>query len=643
MAVSSQETSASTRNTPPSASHSTTDSPDTVRENIDGSNVPGEHSPHHSHTTPDATESTPGAIEPVEYSSAVVRLGNVHAPQQSSEITPDIVNSGNENFTQKSFADFGVTDPIIDALEEQGITHPFPIQALTLKPALDRHDIIGQAKTGTGKTLGFAIPVLEDVIAPDEPGFDELLNPNHPQALIILPTRELTKQVAQDLRTAGAYLATRIVEIYGGVAFEPQIDALERGADIVVGTPGRLIDLLKKGHLHLSGVETVVLDEADEMLDLGFLPDVETLLSRVPSHRHTMLFSATMPGPVIALARKFMEHPTHIRAQDPNDQGQTVNSVKQVIYRVHAMNKVEVVARILQAEQRGRSVIFCRTKRTAAQLGDDLTDRGFAVGSLHGDLGQGAREQALRAFRNGKVDVLVATDVAARGIDVDDVTHVINYQCPEDENIYIHRIGRTGRAGQSGTAVTFVDWDDTPRWSLISKALGLGVPEPLETYHTSPHLYTDLNIPPHTTGRLPRSQRTALGLKAEVLEDLGGRSSRGRGASRSSRRSKNQSSSRTGRGTGGRTKGRRSGGRSSRVLFDSTSEQSPTRRIRAADTPRRHEDAAQSTQSEQPTKRTRRRTTGERSVSKESSSVHGTRRRRVRRRGGSTARKNSEN
>jgi len=486
---------------------------------------------------------------PVEYSAGVVRLGNIQpAAPQEEEATPDITDKGGEDLDKKSFADFGVTDPIVDALDDKGITHPFPIQALTLGPALERHDIIGQAKTGTGKTLGFGIPVLEDVIAPDEEGYEDLLNPNKPQALIILPTRELTKQVAQDLRDASKYLSTRIVEIYGGVAFEPQIDALTRGADIVVGTPGRLIDLLRKGHLHLSGVETVVLDEADEMLDLGFLPDVETLLGRVPENRHTMLFSATMPGPVVALARRFMVHPTHIRAQDPDDQNQTVNTVKQVIYRVHAMNKVEVVARILQSEGRGRTVIFCRTKRTAARLGEDLTARGFAVGSLHGDLGQGAREQALRAFRNGKVDVLVATDVAARGIDVDDVTHVINYQCPEDEKIYIHRIGRTGRAGNSGTAVTFVDWDDTPRWSLISKALGLGVPDPLETYHTSPHLFTDLNIPEGTTGRLPRAKRTRAGLDAEVLEDLGGSSPRSEGRGRGSR-----GASRGGRGGRGRS------------------------------------------------------------------------------------------
>ena len=512
-------------------------------------------------------EATPASS--VEYSAGVVRLGNIKpAAPEVEEATPDITGKG-EDLDKKSFADFGVTDPIVDALEDKGITHPFPIQALTLGPALERHDIIGQAKTGTGKTLGFGIPVLEDVIAPDEEGYEDLLNPNKPQALIILPTRELTKQVAQDLREAAKYLSTRIVEIYGGVAFEPQIEALERGADIVVGTPGRLIDLLRKGHLHLSGVETVVLDEADEMLDLGFLPDVETLLSRVPENRHTMLFSATMPGPVVALARRFMVQPTHIRAQDPDDQNQTVNTVKQVIYRVHAMNKVEVISRILQAEGRGRTVIFCRTKRTAARLGEDLTARGFAVGALHGDLGQGAREQALRAFRNGKVDVLVATDVAARGIDVDDVTHVINYQCPEDEKIYIHRIGRTGRAGHSGTAVTFVDWDDTPRWSLISKALGLGVPDPLETYHTSPHLFTDLDIPEGTTGRLPRAKRTRAGLDAEVLEDLGGSAPRSEGRGRGGSRS----------GSGGSRGGSRGGrGRSSRGASSDESRSRGSRR-----------------------------------------------------------------
>lgn len=526
------------------------------------------------------TTSTPSgtAASTPEFSAGVVRLGNIVPIATEEEATPDITNSGTEAFEQKTFADFGVSDPIVDALAERGITHPFPIQALTLPVALDRHDIIGQAKTGTGKTYGFGIPVLEDVIAPDEEGYDELLTPNIPQALIILPTRELTKQVGDDLRLAASHLSTRIVDIYGGVAFEPQIAALEKGADIVVGTPGRLIDLLRRGILHLNGVENVVLDEADEMLDLGFLPDVETLLSRIPADRHMMLFSATMPGPVVSLARKFMTQPTHIRAQDPDDQGQTVNTVKQVIYRAHSLNKIEVIARILQAKDRGRSVIFCRTKRTAARLSEDLTERGFAVASLHGDLGQGAREQALRAFRNGKVDVLVATDVAARGIDVDDVTHVINYQCPEDEKIYIHRIGRTGRAGNSGTAVTFVDWDDVPRWSLISKALGLGVPEPLETYHTSPHLFTDLDIPEDVTGRLPRAQRTRAGLSAEKLEDLGGssRGRRGGGRSGSSRSAGGRGAGRSSRSAeGGRSSTESGERRRSRVRKSRVNEESP--------------------------------------------------------------------
>ncbi len=234
-----------------------------------------------------------------------------------------------------------------------------------------------------------------------------------------------------------------------------------------------------------------------------------------------MLFSATMPGAVVAMARRYMTQPTHIRAADPDDQGATLKAIKQVVYRAHALDKVEVLARLLQSRGRGLTIVFARTKRTAAKVADDLTERGFAAGSIHGDLGQGAREQALRAFRPGKIDVLVATDVAARGIDVDDVTHVVNYQCPEDEKIYLHRTGRTGRAGKTGTAVTFVDWDDMPRWGLINKALDLGFPEPAETYSSSPHLYTDLDIPEGTKGRLPKSARTRAGLEAEVIEDLG--------------------------------------------------------------------------------------------------------------------------
>ncbi|NMR19011.1 DEAD/DEAH box helicase [Cellulomonas fimi] len=392
---------------------------------------------------------------------------------------------------------------------------------MTLPVALSGHDIIGQAKTGTGKTLGFGVPLLHRVVSPGETGYDELPAPGKPQALVVVPTRELAVQVAGDLTTASAQRSVRILQVYGGRAYEPQVAALQAGVDVVVGTPGRMIDLLNQGYLDLSRVTCVVLDEADEMLDLGFLPDVEKLLAKTPASRHTMLFSATMPGAVVAMARRYMTQPTHIRANDPDDAGPTLKNITQVVYRAHAMDKVEVLARILQAEGRGLTIVFARTKRTAAKVADDLVARGFAAGAIHGDLGQGAREQALRAFRNGKVDVLVATDVAARGIDVDDVTHVVNYQCPEDDKTYLHRTGRTGRAGNTGTAVTFVDWDDVPRWGLINKALELGIPEPVETYSSSPHLFTDLDIPAGTKGTLPKSARVREGLDAEVLEDLG--------------------------------------------------------------------------------------------------------------------------
>lgn len=480
-----------------------------------------------------------------------------------------------------SFADFDVRPEIVQALADAGISHPFPIQAMTLPVALSGHDIIGQAKTGTGKTLGFGVPLLNRIVARDEEGYDELRAPGKPQALVVVPTRELAVQVAGDLATASARRSVRVVQVYGGRAYEPQIDALNKGVDVVVGTPGRMIDMLKQRHLDLSHVRTVVLDEADEMLDLGFLPDVETLLAATPASRHTMLFSATMPGAVVAMARRYMSQPTHIRAADPDDDGsQTVKNIKQVVYRAHALDKVELLARILQANGRGLTIVFARTKRTAAKVADELGERGFAAGALHGDLGQGAREQALRAFRHGKVDVLVATDVAARGIDVEDVTHVINYQCPEDEKTYLHRTGRTGRAGNKGTAVTFVDWDDTPRWGLIDKSLGLGIPEPVETYSSSPHVYTDLDIPQGVKGRLPKSQQTRAGLSAEVLEDLGETGKRTRQGAPSG--GSGRDGGRAGAGAGsGRDRGRPEGrGPAAGASSDETGEGGRSRRRR---------------------------------------------------------------
>ncbi|MFD6406962.1 MULTISPECIES: DEAD/DEAH box helicase [Streptomyces] len=448
-----------------------------------------------------------------------------------------------------TFRELGILSETAEALEAVGITNPFPIQELTLPVALSGTDVIGQAKTGTGKTLGFGLPLLERVtVAADvEAGRakPEQLT-NAPQALVVVPTRELCQQVTNDLLTAGKVRDVRVLAIYGGRAYEPQVEALNKGVDVIVGTPGRLLDLAGQRKLDLGHVRALVLDEADEMLDLGFLPDVERIVTMLPAKRQTMLFSATMPGAVIGLARRYMTQPTHIRATSPDDEGATVANIAQHVFRAHSMDKPELVSRILQAEGRGLAMIFCRTKRTAADIAEQLQRRGFASGAVHGDLGQGAREQALRAFRNGKVDVLVCTDVAARGIDVEGVTHVINYQTPEDEKTYLHRIGRTGRAGRTGIAITLVDWDDIPRWQLINKALELTFNDPVETYSTSPHLYEELRIPQGTKGTLPRADRTRAGLAAEEVEDLGETGGRGARGGRGDTR----------RGKGGRSEGR---------------------------------------------------------------------------------------
>jgi superfamily II DNA/RNA helicase len=413
-----------------------------------------------------------------------------------------------------------VITAIADALAEVGITEAFPIQELTLPIALTGTDVIGQARTGTGKTLAFGIPLLQRLVAPGDDDFADLAVPGAPQALVIVPTRELCVQVTGDLELAGRRRGVRVAAIYGGRAYEPQVTMLKAGVEVVVGTPGRLLDLRKQRLLDLSHVKNLVLDEADEMLDLGFLPDVERLITETPVNRQTMLFSATMPGPVMSLARRYLRTPTNIRAESGSDE-QTVPLTAQYVFRTHQLDKVECLARILQARGRRLAMVFAPTRRLCQNVADTLSEKGFAAAAVHGDLGQGAREQALRAFRNGKVDVLVATDVAARGIDVDDVTHVINYECPDDEKTYLHRIGRTGRAGRTGVAVTFVDWADMTRWQLIDKALGLGLGEPQETYSTSPHLYSALDIPAEAKGTLPKAERTRAGLDAEQVEDLG--------------------------------------------------------------------------------------------------------------------------
>lgn len=523
---------------------------------------------------------------------------------------------------QKTFADYGVRQDICDALAAQGITTPFPIQALTLPVALDGHDIIGQAKTGTGKTLGFGLPAIQRVVGRNDEGFEKLPSPGAPQALIIVPTRELAVQVGSDLSIAAKERNARIVTLYGGVPYEPQTKQLDAGAEVIVGTPGRLIDLHRSKKLNLTQVKMVILDEADEMLDLGFLPDVEKLLSYLPERRQTLLFSATMPGAVLTMARRYMNKPMHIRAES-TEEHQTKASIRQVIYRAHPLDKDELVGRILRANGRGKTIIFTKTKRSAAKLTDELKDRGFAAGALHGDLNQVAREKALAAFREGSIDVLVATDVAARGIDVDDVTHVINFQCPEDEKTYLHRVGRTGRAENEGTAVTLVDWEDVPRWSLINKELELGVPEPVETYSSSDHLFADLDIPEGTKGRVPRTEQAKEGTRSSGRSSRGGRDekrdgerragSRSGGRGGDSRRRTNRSEQDGERPARTRTRRRRVEGeetsataRGEKTQQGEKTEKPQRRRTRSAETPQ---------QGEAPRRRRRRRTASESSES----------------------------
>ena len=414
---------------------------------------------------------------------------------------------------------------MVDALAEKGIIEPFAIQTQTIPLGLSGQDIIGQAKTGTGKTLGFGLPIIQRLGLDPEPGV---------KVLVVVPTRELCVQVAEDLELATSKRATKVVAIYGGKAYEGQVEALKAGAQIVVGTPGRLLDLAGQRLLSLAGVSEMVLDEADKMLDLGFLPDIEKLFAQTPPERHTMLFSATMPGPIVALARRFMNRPIHIRATDP-DEGLTQANIKHVVYRAHSLDKDEVVARILQAEGRGKTVIFTRTKRAAQKLVEELSDRGFSTAAVHGDMSQEARERSMASFKAGKKEVLIATDVAARGIDVNDVTHVINHTIPEDEKTYLHRAGRTGRAGKTGIAVTFVDWADMHKWALINRALEMGIPEPTETYSSSPHLYEELDIPVGAKGRLkntPAAPHVEREPRSSSSEGSGDRPPRSRTRSR---------------------------------------------------------------------------------------------------------------
>jgi superfamily II DNA/RNA helicase len=403
--------------------------------------------------------------------------------------------------TERSFADLGVTPTTLMSLARVGIDHPFPIQALCLPLALAGVDLIGQARTGTGKTLAFGIPIVQE-IDPREAAV---------QALVIVPTRELCLQVAGDVETAGRDAAARAVVIVGGRPIGPQIVALNEGAQVVVGTPGRLLDHLRSGTLDLSAVRILVVDEADELLDLGFLPDVEAIIQATPAHRQTMLFSATMPKAVVALARRYARQPTFVHAE-AGDQV-TVPATKQHFLQVHPLNRFEVLCRILDAPGRDLAAVFRRTKRGVERTIQGLLERGYKAGALHGDLPQVSRERVMRAFRKGKLDVLVCTDVAARGLDIAGLSHVINYDTPEDDRAYVHRIGRTGRAGAAGVAITFVAWNEMAQAEQIRQHLDLTDLPLQEVYSTSPLLAELFELPPPEEAAARREAERAVPAK----------------------------------------------------------------------------------------------------------------------------------
>ncbi len=418
--------------------------------------------------------------------------------------------------TERSFADLGVAPTTLTSLARIGVEHPFPIQTLCLPLGLAGVDLIGQARTGTGKTLAFGIPIVQKV-DPGEPVV---------QALVVVPTRELCLQVAKDVEKAGRDTGVRVVAIVGGRPIGPQIVDLNEGAPVVVGTPGRLLDHLRQGNLQLDALRMLVLDEADEMLDLGFLPDVEAIIRATPEHRQTMLFSATVPKAVVALARRYSRQPTFVHTE-PDGRPATVPATRQHFLKVHPLNRFEVLCRLLDAQDRDRVAVFRRTKRGVERTIQGLLERGYRAGALHGDLPQVVRERVMRSFRKGKLDVLVCTDVAARGLDIAGLSHVINYDTPEDERAYVHRIGRTGRAGAAGVAVTFVAWNEAATAELIREHLGL-TDEPVHEVYSTSQLLVDLfDLPTVEEAAARRAESRPEPARAEAGGDAapGGRRS----------------------------------------------------------------------------------------------------------------------
>jgi superfamily II DNA/RNA helicase len=372
-----------------------------------------------------------------------------------------------------TFAGLGLHADLVAALARQGITEPFPIQELTIADALAGRDVLGKAKTGSGKTLAFGLPLLASI---------PKAQPRRPKGLVLVPTRELATQVTGALRPLAEARDRKVRAVYGGVSMESQTTALHKGVDLVVGTPGRLIDLLERRELSLEDVEVLVVDEADRMADMGFMPQVQKILYGITSPHQTMLFSATLDGAVKRLVDRYMHDPV---SHEVGDAEPTVDEMDHVFLAIHQMDKVKVAASI--AKGANRTLMFVRTKRGADRLVSQLKREGVRAATIHGDLRQGARERSLADFTSGKAHVLVATDVAARGIHVDGVDVVIHFDPPEDEKAYLHRSGRTARAGESGVAVTLMLWNQENEIRVIQRRLGLQVPV-VEVFSNDPRL-----------------------------------------------------------------------------------------------------------------------------------------------------------
>jgi superfamily II DNA/RNA helicase len=376
--------------------------------------------------------------------------------------------------TSTTFHELGLPPDLVAVLDEQGITEPFPIQLLTIPDARAGRDVLGKAKTGSGKTLAFGLPVLERTTAAE---------PGRPRALVLVPTRELAVQVAEVLEPLGRARGLRVVTIYGGQAMDRQLKAIKKGADVVVATPGRLIDLLDRGEISVADVGIVVLDEADRMADMGFMPQVEWILRRFEGEHQTMLFSATLDGDVDRLVRLYLKDPVRHEVEAKEA---TVDEMQHRFLAVHQMDKVKVAASISRGGE--RTLIFVRTKRGADRLVRDLRDEGVRAGAIHGDLRQQHRERALADFSDGKLAVLVATDVAARGIHVEGIDVVIHYDPPEDHKAYLHRSGRTARAGEAGVVVTLVLWNQHLEMERLRKRLRLLHQPLVEVFSNDPRL-----------------------------------------------------------------------------------------------------------------------------------------------------------